>query len=345
MRGMTLPRTQSQYQLHKQAQGYRLELVNDVPVRAPGANEVVLKVGATSINRRDVMIRRGFYPTGDRDRVVPLSDGAGEVVATGAAVTRFKEGDRAAAIFFQNWWQGRPTATTGASALGGAIDGMLSQYVTLDENGLVPVPASLSLEEAATLPCAAVTAWNGLVSRGEMRKGDRVLLLGTGGVSVFGLQFAVAAGAQAFITSSSDDKLERALKLGAAGTLNYVTTPEWADSIRQMSQGGIEQVLEVGGTNTLPQSLAVLAPGGHIAIIGGLSGFGGQIPAASLIANATAISGIFVGSRAHFEAMNAFIETHRIKPVIDAVIDYANADDAYALMESSRHFGKIVIRH
>ena len=342
---MAIPRTQSQYQLLKQAQGYRLELVEGVPVRAPGPDEIVLKVRANSINRRDVMIRRGFYPTGERNRVIPLSDGAGEIVATGSAVTRFKEGDRAVGIFFQNWWHGRPATTTGASALGGAADGMLSEYVTLHENGLVPIPDSLTFEEAATLPCAAVTAWNGLISRGGMRKGDRVLLLGTGGVSVFGLQFAVAAGAQAFITSSSDEKLERARELGATGTLNYVATPEWAESIRQLSRGGIEQVLEVGGANTLAQSLAVLAPGGHIAIIGGLSGFGGQISAASLIANASSVSGIFVGSREHFEAMNRFMDTHQIKPVIDTVIDYPKADDAYALMESSRHFGKIVIRH
>jgi len=338
------PSRQRQYQLRKQAQGYSLELVDSAPVRLPQANEVLLRVRATSINRRDVMIRRGFYPAGDRDRVIPLSDGAGEIVAVGSDVTRFKEGDRAAAIFFQNWLDGRPTAITGSSALGGAADGMLSEYVTLNADGLVPVPASLSLEEAATLPCAAVTAWNGLVSRGGMQRGDRVLLLGTGGVSVFGLQIAAAAGARPIITSSSDDKLERARALGAFGTLNYVSTPEWAERVRQLSGGGVEHVLEVGGTNTLAQSLAVLAPGGHIAIIGGLSGFGGQIPAASLIATATSISGIFVGSRAHFESMNAFIEEHRIKPVIDATLDFTEADQAYALMESGQHFGKIVIR-
>lgn len=343
MLGMT-PSRQSQYQLRKQAQGYSLELVDSVPVRPPGPNEVLLRVRATSINRRDVMIRRGAYPAGDRDPVIPLSDGAGEVAAVGTGVTRFKEGDRAVASFFQNWLDGRPTAATGASALGGAADGMLSQYVTLNADGLVAVPPSLSLDEAATLPCAAVTAWNGLVSRGRMQEGDRVLLLGTGGVSVFGLQFAVAAGARAFITSSSDDKLERARELGALGTLNYVRTPEWAEPIKELSGGGVEHILEVGGANTLAQSLAALAPGGHIAIIGGLSGFGGQIPAVSLIPTATSISGIFVGSRAHFEDMNAFIETHRIKPVIDATLDFAQADTAYALMESGQHFGKIVIR-
>ena len=341
---MTLPRTQRQYQLRKQAQGYSLHLVDSVAVRPPGPEEVVLRVRATSINRRDVMIRRGFYPAGDRDPVIPLSDGAGEIMAVGSAVTRFKEGDRAAAIFFQNWLHGRPTPATGSSALGGAADGMLSEYVTLHAGGLVAVPPSLSLEEAATLPCAAVTAWNGLVSRGGMQQGDRVLLLGTGGVSVFGLQFAVAAGARGIITSSDNDKLERARALGAFGTLNYRETPEWAEPIRALSGGGVEHVLEVGGANTLAQSLAVLAPGGHIAIIGGLSGFGGQIAAASLIATATSISGIFVGSRAHFEDMNAFIEQHRIKPVIDATIDFKQADEAYALMESGRHFGKIVIR-
>lgn len=341
---MNLPNTQRQYQLRKQAQGYRLELVETAVVKPPQPHEVLLKVRAASINRRDVMIRRGFYPVGDRDPVVPLSDGAGEVVAVGSAVTRFKEGDRAVASFFQNWLDGRPNATTGTSALGGAVDGMLSEYVTLHQDGLVAVPPTLSFEEAATLPCAAVTAWNGLVSRGGMRAGDKVLLLGTGGVSVFGLQFAVAAGAQAIITSASDDKLTRARQLGATGTINYINTPHWAEPVRQLAGGGVDHVLEVGGTNSLPQSLSVLAIGGHIAIIGGLSGFGGEIPAAPMIGSATSVSGIFVGSRAHFEAMNVFIEEHRIKPVVDVVIDYEKADDAYTLMESGRHFGKIVIR-
>ena len=211
---MSIPNSQQQYQLVRQAQGFSLQLREGAPIRAPGAGEVLLKVRATSLNRRDIMVMKGFYPVGPKDTLVPLSDGAGEIIATGPGVTRFKEGDRAAAIFFQRWMAGRPGLDTGASALGGALDGMLAQYVTLSETGLVPIAAHHSFEDAASLPCAAVTAWHGLVSRGRLQAGDNVLLQGTGGVSVFGLQIAAAAGARPIITSSSDAKLERAKQLG-----------------------------------------------------------------------------------------------------------------------------------
>lgn len=344
---MTLPTRQRQYALVRHSpQGFALTCRDDAPVQLPGPGEVVLAVKATSINRRDVMVRKGFYPVGDKDALVPLSDGAGEIVATGPGVTRFKVGDRAIAIFFQGWLDGRPPANTMASALGGGLDGMLAQYVTLSEQGLVSTPDGLSHEEAATLPCAAVTAWNGLVTRGRMQAEDQVLLQGTGGVSIFGLQFAVAAGARTVITSSSDDKLARAKTLGANATLNYTKTPEWAQAVVAATGGlGVHHVLEVGGSGTLKQSLAALAPGGHIALIGGLGGFGGEIPAVGLIGRGASVSGIFVGARTHFEAMNAFITRHAIRPVIDRVFDFADADAAYIHMESGRHFGKIVIRH
>lgn len=343
---MSIPRSQLQYQLIRQAKGFSLQLREGAAIRAPGAGEVLLRVRATSLNRRDVMIRSGAYPVGAREALVPLSDGAGEVVATGPGVTRFKEGDRAAAIFFQHWLSGRPSADTGASALGGALDGMLAEYVTLSQDGLVPVPAHLSLEDAASLPCAAVTAWHGLVSRGHMRAGDTVLLQGTGGVSVFGLQFAAAAGARPVITSSSDTKLQRARQLGAVATINYKANPEWAAAVREATGGvGAHHILEVGGSGTLAQSLAAVAPGGHIAIIGGLSGFGGDIPAFALVGRNAGVTGIFVGSRADFEAMNAFMTQHGIRPVIDRVFPFAEADAAYAHMDAGSHFGKVVIRH
>lgn len=337
--------TQKQYRLVKSAAG-GLELrLMDAPVRQPGANEVLVRVRATSLNRRDVMIVQGQYPIRRQDPVVPLSDGAGEIAAVGPGVTRFEVGDRVATVFFQNWIGGRSTAATAASALGGEIDGMLSQYVTLGEEGLVRLPAHLSFEEGATLPCAAVTAWNGLVTRGRLQAGDYVLLQGTGGVSIFGLQFAAAAGAKPIITSSSDAKLERTRKLGAVGTLNYRTTPEWEKLVRELTGGvGVHHVLEVGGKGTLQRSLAALAPGGHLALIGGLEGYGGDIPSVALIGRNATASGIYVGSRADFEAMNAFIEQHRLKPVVDRVFEFAEAQAAYEYMDSGSHFGKVVIR-
>lgn len=343
---MTLPKSQLQYQLVKQQQGFSLQLREGAPIRAPGAGELVVRVRATSLNRRDIMVMRGFYPVGPRETLVPLSDGAGEVVAVGAGTRRFKVGDRVAAIFFQNWIEGRPTAATATSAMGGAIDGMLAEYVTLSAHGVVAAPAGMSFEEAATLPCAAVTAWNGLFTRGAMVRNDFVLLQGTGGVSIFGLQFAVAAGARAVITSSSDTKLSRAREIGAIATINYKNTPEWAAAVREATAGvGVQHVLEVGGAGTIKKSLESLAPGGHVAIIGGLAGFGGDIPAVSLIGRSASVSGIFVGSRGNFEDMNAFITQHSIKPVIDKVFEFREAEAAFAYMDAGSHFGKIVIRH
>ncbi len=340
-----IPATQKQYRLVRSGQqGYRLEQV-DAPVRMPGPHEVLIRVRAASLNRRDVFVMRGTYPVGQRDSLVPLSDGAGEVVAIGPGVTRFRRGNRVAGIFFQRWLTGRPPADVASSALGGSVDGMLTQYATLNEEGVVALPKNLSFEEGATLPCAAVTAWNGLFTRGRMQPGDYVLLEGTGGVSMFGLQFAVAAGAKPIITSSSDAKLERAKALGAFGTVNYRTTPDWDKPVLSLTGGvGVHEVLEVGGKDTLPHALASLAPGGHIALIGGLSGFGGTIPALALLDRNESVSGIYVGSREHFEAMNAFIAQHDIKPVIDKVFDFQDAPAAYQLMESDSFSGKIVIR-
>jgi NADPH:quinone reductase-like Zn-dependent oxidoreductase len=311
----------------------------------PAPHEVLVRVRAVSLNRRDVYVLKGQYPMPPRPKVVPLSDGAGEVVERGDAVTRVAVGDRVAACFFQGWIGGRPTSDALSTALGGQLDGMLSEYVCLSAEGLVRIPEGLSFEEAATLPCAAVTAWNGLVTRGRLQAGDYVLAQGTGGVAIFGLQFAAAAGARPVVISSSDVKLARARELGAVATVNYRTTPQWADAVRAATGGvGVHQVLEVGGLGTLPQSLACLAPGGHIALIGGLAGFGGEIPARTLMhANATA-SGIYVGSRADFETMNAFIQRHRINPVIDRVHEFADATTAYERVEAGAHFGKVVIR-
>jgi NADPH:quinone reductase-like Zn-dependent oxidoreductase len=342
--------TQKQWQLIRKEKpqpgetAYTLQLA-DAPVRVPGANEVQIKMHAASLNRRDVAITQGNYPMAPRPAIVPLSDGAGVVSAIGAGVTRFKVGDKVVPIFFPNWIKGRPTGNATDVSLGGAVDGVLSEYIVLNEQSLVAMPAGLSFEEAATLACAGVTAFNGLVTRGHMQAGDYVLLEGTGGVSTFGLQFAVAAGAKPIITSSSDEKLARARSLGAIGGVNYKTNADWEKAVREITGGGgVQHVLEVGGKDTLQKALASVGPGGQIALIGGLGGFGGQIQAPSLLGGNITVNGLYVGSRENFEAMNAFIVKHRIKPVIDKVIDYKDADKAYALMESGDFLGKIVIR-
>ncbi|MGB6450160.1 MAG: NAD(P)-dependent alcohol dehydrogenase [Steroidobacteraceae bacterium] len=342
----TQPTTQKEYRLVRTGtQGpYTLKLV-DAPVRQPGPNEVLVKVHAASLNRRDVFVQQGNYPVGPRDSLVPMSDGAGEVVAVGPGVTRFRVGDRVAAIFFQKWLSGRPGPDVLSSALGGQIDGMLAQYVTLNEQGLVALPSNLSYEEGATLACAGVTAWNGLFTRGHIQKGDTVLLEGTGGVSSFGLKLALAAGAKVIITSSKDAKLAEARKLGAFGTINYKKVPDWEKPVRELTGGaGVQEVLEVGGKDSLPHALASLGSGGHIALIGGLGGFGGEVPAMALMMGNATVSGIYVGSRADFEAMNAFIQQHGVKPIIARVFPFQDAKAAFELMESDDFFGKIVIR-
>jgi NADPH:quinone reductase-like Zn-dependent oxidoreductase len=327
--------------------GETLELaLREVEPRAPAANEVAVRVHAVSLNRRDLMMVAGRYGRGGtKPNSVPLSDGAGEVIAVGSAVTRFKVGDRVAGIFFEGWIDGAPTAASLATARGGNEGGMLSQIVVTNAEGLVSIPNHLTYEEAATLPCAGVTAWVGLFKRGQLEKGDFVLLEGTGGVSVFGLQLAAAAGAKPIITSSSDAKLQRARELGAFGTVNYRTNPEWQNEVRKLTGGaGVDQVLEVGGQDTLPRALQALAYGGHVAIIGGLSGFASDVPVGTLMGlNATA-SGIYVGSRADFEALNAFLTDHKIKPIVDKVFELEDAPAAFAAMDSGDFFGKVVIR-
>ena len=336
--------TTRQYQLQKTGDAPPALKLVEAAVRPPGDREVLVRVHAVSLNRRDVYVKLGRYPGPMPANLVPLSDGAGEVVATGSRATRFRKGDRVASIFFQHWLEGRFKPEHFASALGGAVDGMLSQYVTLDENGLVAIPGHLGYEEAATLPCAGVTAWNGLVTRGHTQPGDFVLLQGTGGVSILGLQLAQALGAKAVITSSSDDKLARAKRLGAAVTVNYAATPEWEKAVLAATNGGVQQALEVGGKQTLGKTLASLSFGGHVALIGGLSEFGGDIPAYALMGRNVTASGIYVGSRADFEALNAFLEKHPFKPAIDQVFEFENAPAAYDYMDSGALFGKVVIR-
>lgn len=309
---------------------------------SPGAGEVRVRVRACSLNFRDLLIARGLYNPNLPLPLVPLSDGAGEVVEVGSGVTRFRLGDRVAGIFMQKWIAGELTAEKARSALGGDLPGMLSEEVVLPEEGMVPIPGHLSFEEGATLPCAGVTAWHALVEFG-LRPGDTVLLLGTGGVSVFALQFARLAGAQAIVTSSSDEKLERGRQMGAAATINYRSEPDWEKRVRQITEGrGVDLVVEVGGSGTLPRSLQAAKHGGRIALVGVLSGAGeaGILP---IIMKALRVQGIFVGSRQMFERMNRAVEASAIRPVIDRIFPFEEFPEALRHMERGGHFGKVVI--
>ena len=336
--------TMRQYQFGVFDDEVRL-VMKEVAQPTPGANEVLVRVRATSLNRRDLSILQSQYGGGNpRTGLVPLSDGAGEVIGVGPGVTRFEVGDRVAGIFFASWVDGRPSARTNASARGGAIDGMLSEMIVSHKDGLVEIPEHLSFIEAATLPCAGVTAWNALFKHGGLGEDDFVLLEGTGGVSIFGLQFSVAAGARPIITSSSDEKLVHAREMGAYGTVNYRTNTEWQDEVRAITgNAGVTQVLEVGGRDTLPKAIRALGYGGHITIIGGLSGFANAMPIGSFIGRSVKVTGIYVGSRADFEAMNAFITQHQLRPLVDKVFTFDNAPAAYDHMASGNHMGKIVI--
>ncbi len=332
-----------QYQLETDGGELRL-VMKEVTRPVPGENEVLVRVRATALNRRDLSILESQYGGQNRNGLVPLSDGAGEVIALGPGVTRFQVGDRVAGTFFARWVDGRRSAATNASARGGAIDGMLSEMVVSHEDGLVAVPEHLTFEEASTLPCAAVTAWNALFTHGQLQPDDFVLLEGTGGVSIFGLQFSGAAGARPIITSSSDVKLDRTRELGAFGTVNYQTNPDWQEEVRSLSGNtGVAHVLEVGGRETLSKAVQTVGFGGHIALIGGLSGSARSLPIGSFIGLGASVTAIYVGSRADFEAMNDFISEHRLRPIIDRVFSFEEAAAAYEYMASESHLGKIVI--
>jgi NADPH:quinone reductase-like Zn-dependent oxidoreductase len=327
-----------QYQLELGASGLELE-IHEVVQPTPGPNEVLVRVRAVSLNHRDLSILGRRTASGR----VPTSDGAGEVIAIGRGVTQFAVGDRVAGTFFADWPGGRRTSEAMATARGGGVDGMLAEMVTSHENGLVTIPDYLSFEEAATLPCAAVTAWRALFTDGGLQAGETVLLEGTGGVSIFGLQLAAAAGAKPIITSSSDSKLERARALGAVGTVNYRSNPEWQEKVLALTDGvGVDHVLEVVGQETLSRAVEALAFDGHVAIIGGLSGRASDLPLRPL-PNGSSVTSIYVGSREDFEAMNEFLIKHQLRPVIDRVFAFEEAPAAYEYMESGAHMGKIVI--
>ncbi len=310
----------------------------------PKAREILVRVHACSLNYRDLMAVRGQYPAVKEGSLVPLSDGAGEVVAIGDGVSRFAVGDRVAGGFFDRWQGGQLTSALERTARGGFLDGMLAEYVTLSEEGAVRIPEHLTYEEAATLPCAALTAWHALVVFGGLRPGETVLTQGTGGVSVFAVQFARVAGARVIATSSSDEKLERVRALGAAETINYRDTPEWDREAKRLTNRiGVDLVVEVGGPGTFARSMEAARTGGRIAVIGLLSGPGEKVDPLTILRRRLKVEGVLVGSTEMFEAMNRAIALHGIRPVIDRVFPFEEARAAYRHMEQAGHFGKIVI--
>jgi NADPH:quinone reductase-like Zn-dependent oxidoreductase len=313
---------------------------------SPGPGEVRIRVRAVALNYRDLMVANGNYIASAGKPVIPCSDAAGEVIETGPGVTRFQAGDRVLSSFFPRWIDGPPTPAKTANALGGSIDGVLAEEVVLHEEALARIPSGLDFAEAATLTCAGVTAWNAMFLEGGIKAGDTVLLLGTGGVSTWALQLAKAAGVQAIITSSSDDKLARARELGAAATINYQATPEWQQEVLKLTGGrGADAVLEVGGQGTLARSIAAARMGGTIAVIGGVSGgFASELQLLHLIGGARRLAGVFVGSRSMLEQLARCVEANEIKPVVDREFPFEKAGEAYAWLQSGQHFGKVVIR-
>ncbi len=317
----------------------------DRPEPKPGYGHVLIRVRAVSLNYRDMSVTKGSYGRGLKLPLIPLSDGAGEVVELGEGVTRVKKGDRVAGIFMQSWLAGGITEADSKSALGGAIDGMFAEYVVLHESGVVRIPDHLSYEEGAALPCAAVTAWHALVQAGQLKAGQTVLVLGTGGVSVYALQFAKLTGARVIATSSSDEKIAKVRALGADETINYKTTPDWEKAVKSLTDGvGVDHVVEVGGAGTLARSLKAVRAGGQVSLIGVLTGGAGEVNPVPVLMRSIRLQGIYVGSRAMFEDMNRAISLHQMRPVIDRVFAFEEARDAYGHMERGAHFGKIVVR-
>jgi NADPH:quinone reductase-like Zn-dependent oxidoreductase len=330
------------YRFAPEGDRFRLELVTK-PDPQPGAGEVVVRVRACSLNYRDLVMLRNDrkMPVGG---LIPLSDGAGEVVAVGAGVITRSQGERVVADFFRRWPHGRFNKMAMDSAQGGAVDGMLSELVVLPADAVTPIPEHLSFAEAATLPCAALTAWNALVTRGNVRAGDSVLVLGSGGVSIFALQVARAFGATVIATTSSANKVERLKVFGADHVIDTRARPDWEAAVFELTdKRGVDHVIEVGGVGSLERSIKAVAHAGHIALIGVLAGAQPPTNLFSLAHKNINLSGIYVGSIEHFEVMNRFFAAHKIHPVIDRTFAFADAAKAYEHLTSGSHIGKVVI--
>ncbi|KAL1943195.1 hypothetical protein VTO73DRAFT_4270 [Trametes versicolor] len=342
---MTVPQTTREYRLPKLDGFQNLTLV-EAPIPKLKATEVLVKVHAVSLQYRDLIVAKGTYPLGQKENVVPGSDLAGEIVALGSEVAHWAIGDRVSSNFATDHVFGDPTKENKATGLGGPIDGVLTEYKVLPAHALVHIPEHLSYEEASTLPCAAVTAYNALLSPNPMKGGDVVLVQGTGGVSIFGLQLAVASGATVIATSSSDEKLKIAKSLGAAHTINYKTTPNWDEEALKITNGrGVDHILEVGGLGTLMKSVKAVRYGGTISIIGFVAG---QADVSSLpvqvLSKGVIVRGILIGSRTQYEDMNRLITAAKLKPVVDKVFAFEDLRKAYEYQDSQQHVGKVVVK-
>lgn len=314
------------------------------PDPTPGAGQVLLRMRAASLNYRDLMMVAGSYNPKQRLPLIPCSDGVGEVVAVGDGVTRLTVGDRVATLFCQDWMGGRPSVEELRSTLGGPLDGTLAELMVLPETGVIRVPEHLSDAEAATLPCAALTAWNSLAEHGRVAAGDTVLVQGTGGVSIFALQFAQLLGARVIVTSRRDDKLVKARRLGAWQEINSLDDIEWGKTARALTGGvGVDHIVEVGGAGTLAQSLQAVRIGGHISLIGVLAGGASELSIVPVFMKNVRIQGLLVGSRKAFERMNRAIAQHELRPVVDRVFPFAEAREAFEHVRSGAHFGKVCI--
>jgi NADPH:quinone reductase-like Zn-dependent oxidoreductase len=313
-------------------------------VPEPGPGQVAIKVHASSINYRDLTMIEDPISRGLPLPTVPNSDAAGEITAVGAGVTKFKAGDKVMSCFFEEWSGGPISQAAMDSALGGARQGVLAEHVVLDAGGVIAMPAHLSFSEAATLPCAGLTAWHALTRPAPVKPGETVLLLGTGGVSVFAQQFCNIMGARTIVTSSSDEKINRMWELGAGDAINYRTTPEWDARVLELTNGvGVDRVIEVGGPGTLQRSINAVRVGGAISLIGVLTGGGGEIGPTGLMRKSISLRGIYVGSHDMFEEMNRAIKGHALNPVVSETFAFENARAAYHRMRSAGHFGKMVI--
>jgi len=309
----------------------------------PGAGELLLRLRAASLNYRDVMMVEGRYNPRQPLPLVPCSDGVGEVLAVGAGVRGFAAGDRVCPIFAPRWLAGEPDRERMRATLGGPLDGTLRQRMTIAAESVVRPPPHLGDAEAAALPCAAVTAWSALVVQGRLRAGETVLVLGTGGVALFALQIALLHGARVIVTSSSDEKLERARALGAWGTVNYAREPGWGKKVRELAGEGVDHVVEVGGAGTLAESLKAVRPGGTIHLIGVLAAGEAPLSIVPIFMQQIRVQGVLVGSKESFESLNRALATHTVKPVVDRTFAFDEAPAAFDHLASGRHFGKVCV--
>ena len=309
----------------------------------PGPGEVLVRLKAASLNFRDLMVLEGTYNPRLKLPMVPLSDGVGVVEQTGSGVTRVKNGDRVAGIFMQRWIDGAPNREKAASALGGAIDGVLREYMIFHQDGLVLVPDHLTDVEAAALPCAAVTAWHALFEERTAKPGETVVILGTGGVAIFALQFAASAGLRSIVLSSSNEKLERTRQMGATHTGNYRENPDWEKHVRSLTDEGADHIIELGGADTLPRSLKAIRMGGCISVIGALTGGDSTVSPVPILMQSSRVQGIYVGARTMIENMNRERALRQLRPVVDRVFPWGEVHDAMRYMHEQKHFGKVCL--